>query len=116
MRIIKATKYSMEGFGAALVNESAFRTEVAMVVVLAPTIGAMNIEMSYKVMVWMSMGVILVTELLNSAVEAVVDMTAQGYHPLAKRAKDMGSAAVFVSLMIFALALGVALWDWTSKT
>ena len=110
-RVIKATKYSMEGLGAAIVNESAFRTELVMVAILGPTIFILDASLAYKVMAWSSMGLVMVKELLNSAVEAVVDMVSENYHPFAKRAKDMGSAAVFVYLLICVLSVGVTFWD-----
>lgn len=111
-RVIKATQYSMEGLGSAVVNESAFRSELVLTLAVLPALWFLEIDLAYKVMVVISLGLILVAELLNSAIEAVVDMVAKGYHPLAKRAKDMGSAAVFVSFLIFALSLAVAAWDW----
>lgn len=109
-RVYKATIYSMEGLGSAIAHESAFRMELILMATLGPLVVVMDIETSYKVMVLMAMGNVLVAELLNSAIEAVVDRMCKGYDPLAKRAKDMGSAAVFVALIFAGMAWAAALW------
>ena len=110
-RLWKATFYSIDGLRSAYVNESAFRTELGLALVTGPLTFFLDAPLIYKLLVWMSLGIVLVTEILNSAIEAVVDMTAGGYHPLAKRAKDMASAAVFLSLWIFAMTFSVVLWQ-----
>lgn len=99
-RIIKATGYSLAGLKAAWENEAAFRQEVFALIVLLPLglfLGQNGVE---KALLISSVMVVLLTELLNSALEAVVDRAGLEYHPLAKRAKDLGSAAVFVSIAI----------------
>ena len=104
-RIIKATGYSLEGIKAAWKHEAAFRQEMAAAAVLFPLglwLGKNNIERALLILPLM---MVLVTELINSAIEAVVDRTGTEHHPLSKRAKDLGSAAVFVSL-----ALVVIIW------
>jgi diacylglycerol kinase (ATP) len=95
----------MSGLRAALRNEAAFRQEAALCVVLTPIalwLGGSGVERALMVG---SLALVLVTELLNSAVEAVVDRIGPEHHELSGRAKDIGSAAVF-----FSLANVVAVW------
>ena len=104
-RVFKATVYSWQGFQAAWKNESAFRQEVTIGLVLLPLAFVIGESMLQVAVLISMLAVVLITELLNSAVEAVVDRVGDEYHDLAGRAKDMGSAAVFVSL-----ALVVIVW------
>ncbi|WP_372018659.1 diacylglycerol kinase [Pseudoxanthomonas sp. 10H] len=98
-RILKATIWSLQGLRAAWLHESSFRLEVYLFVVLAPLalwLGADGVERALLVG---SMVLVLSAELLNSAVEAVIERYGAEHHELAGRAKDMGSAAVFVLMM-----------------
>ncbi|WP_368562763.1 diacylglycerol kinase [Pseudoxanthomonas sp. UTMC 1351] len=98
-RILKATVWSMQGLKAAWLHESSFRLEVYLLVVLAPLaiwLGRDGIERSLMIG---SCLLVLAAELLNSAVEALIERYGPEYHELAGRAKDMGSAAVFVLMM-----------------
>ncbi len=99
-RVIKATGYSWKGFVAAWKNESAFRQECVIGLVLLPFAFIIGQSMFQVALLISVLAVVLITELLNSAVEAVVDRVGEEYHDLAGRAKDMGSAAVFVSLSL----------------
>lgn len=104
-RVIKATGYSWQGFRAAWKNESAFRQEVVISMLLLPLAFVLGQTMLQVALMIAVLALVLITELLNSAVEAVVDRVGDEYHDLAGRAKDMASAAVFVSL-----ALVVVVW------
>lgn len=98
-RLIDATRYSLEGIAAAFRHEEAFRLEIAATIVLVPAglwLGGDGMERALLVG---SVLFVLVVELLNSAVEAVVDRVSLEHHALAKRAKDYGSAAVMFSLI-----------------
>ncbi|MCF7221941.1 diacylglycerol kinase [Marilutibacter chinensis] len=98
-RIFKATIWSMQGLKAAWLYESSFRLEVYLFVILAPLgwwLGDSPVE---RVLLIGSMMLVLSVELLNSAVEAVIERFGDEHHELAGRAKDMGSAAVFVVMM-----------------
>lgn len=98
-RILKATTWSMQGLAAAWLHESSFRLEVYLFIVLAPVgwwLGDTPIE---RVLMIGSMLLVMSMELLNSAVEAVIERYGAEFHELAGRAKDMGSAAVFVLMM-----------------
>ncbi|WP_455207186.1 diacylglycerol kinase [Kaarinaea lacus] len=106
-RIINATGYSMRGLAAAFKHESAFRQELALVVILAPAaiyIGQSNVERSILVA---SLILVLIVELLNSAIEAIVDRVGHEHHELSGQAKDIGSAAVFVSLANAVIIWGI---------
>ena len=97
-RILSATRNSIAGFAAAFRHEDAFRQELAMAAVLVPLglwLGATGIERALLVA---SVLMVLIVELLNSAVEATVDRISFDDHLLAKRAKDIGSAAVMLAL------------------
>ena len=105
-RIFKATQWSMQGLRAAWLHESSFRLEVYLFVLLAPLgwwLGQTPVE---RVLLIGSMMLVLSVELLNSAVEAVIERYGPEFHELAGRAKDMGSAAVFVVMMNVLLTWG----------
>ncbi|MBV6272367.1 diacylglycerol kinase [Alcaligenaceae bacterium CGII-47] len=99
-RIVRALRYSLQGLGAAWHNEAAFRQELALVVILTPLglwLGASVIERLLLVSV---LAFVLIVELLNSAIEALADAISTDHHPLLGRAKDIGSAAVLLSLLL----------------
>jgi diacylglycerol kinase (ATP) len=99
-RIWRATRYSLAGIRAAWCNEAAFRQEVVLTLVMAPTafwLGSSTVE---RLMLIGSCLIVLITELLNSAIEAAIDRIGDDPHSLSGRAKDMGSAAVFISLWL----------------
>jgi diacylglycerol kinase (ATP) len=110
-RLINATFFSFAGLRAAWRNEAAFRQECALAAVLTPAafwVGQTAVERSLLIgACWL----VLIVELLNSAVEAVVDRVGTDHHKLSGRAKDLGSAAVFVSLALTALVWGLVLWE-----
>ncbi|HNE25850.1 MAG TPA: diacylglycerol kinase [Pseudomonadales bacterium] len=109
-RVIAAAGYSWAGFQQAWQHEAAFRQEAVLGLLLLPIacwLGRDAVEIALLVG---SCLVVLITELLNSAVEAVVDLASPAQHPLAGRAKDMGSAAVFVSLALVTLVWGSIIW------
>jgi len=114
-RLLNATRYSAEGLGAAFRHEDAFRQEVIAAVLLLPLalwLGNSGVERALMVF---SVLLVLIVELLNSAVEATVDRISLENHALAKRAKDIGSAAVMVSLLnlliVWALVLSARFWS-----
>jgi diacylglycerol kinase (ATP) len=108
-RVINALFYSVDGLKAALQHEDAFRQEMLLALVLIPL--ALYLEPSAlgRVMMIASVLLVLVVELLNSAVEAAVDRISFDHHHLIKRAKDMGSAAVLVSLLNVVVVWGLIL-------
>ena len=98
-RIWNAFLYSLDGLRAAFRHEDAFRQEVLLAVVLIPTALLVPASGSGKALMIGAVLLVLIVELLNSAVEAAVDRISLENHLLAKRAKDIGSAAVFFSLI-----------------
>ena len=108
-RLWNAFHYSLAGFAAAFRNEDAFRQEVFLAVVLIPIALMLHLEGTKKAVLIGSVLLVLIVELLNSGIEATVDRISLENHHLAKRAKDIGSAAVLVSLInvvvIWALVL-----------
>ena len=110
-RIVRATGYSFAGLRTALRREAAFRQEVILFVVLAPLgswLGRNGIERALLVG---SLVIVLIVELLNSALEAAVDRISKKAHKLSGRAKDMGSAAVYLSLALVILTWAFVLAD-----
>ena len=109
-RIVRAFGFTLKGLRFAWTNEAAFRQEVILVVLLTPAafyLGATAVERILLIGVLL---LVLITELLNSAIEAIVDRAGPERHPLAGAAKDMGSAAVFFSLVLAGVAwFGIAL-------
>jgi diacylglycerol kinase (ATP) len=109
-RILLATKWSLQGLRAAWLHESSFRLEVYLLVVLGPlalVLGANGVE---RALLLGSCLLVLATELLNSAIEAVIERYGAEHHELAGRAKDMGSAAVFVLMINVVLTWTLVLW------
>ncbi len=103
-RIWRAMFYSLDGFRAAISNEHAFRQEIGLCVVLLPLAIWLPLTLTERAILIVSLLIVLIVELLNSAIEAVVDRVSLDNHELSKRAKDFGSAAVFLSLTIVAVA------------
>ncbi|SDC18584.1 diacylglycerol kinase [Acinetobacter boissieri] len=102
-RIFNAFKYSMSGFKSAFKNEAAFRQIICLNLVLIPISCMLHISKIEHVLLLIVGLLAIIVELFNSAIEAVVDRISLDQHPLAKIAKDMGSAAQFVALIIIAV-------------
>jgi diacylglycerol kinase (ATP) len=110
-RIVSATFNSIAGLKAAWKNEAAFRQECALTVILVPAafwVGRTAIEL---ILLIGSCLLVLIVELLNTAVEATVDRVGMEHHQLSGRAKDLGSAAVLVSLLLLSLVWGLIAWQ-----
>jgi diacylglycerol kinase (ATP) len=109
-RLINAFGYSLDGLAAAYKNEDAFRQEVKLAIILIPLalyLGDSGID---KALMIGSVALVIIVELLNSSVEATVDRISLDHHLLAKRAKDIGSAAVMVSLVNLVAVWGLVLF------
>jgi len=104
-RIIKAAGYSWQGIRYAFRNEAAFRQECALLLIAIIVALVCDVSATQKILLIGSVTFVLIVEILNSAIEAVVDRFGKEFHPLSKAAKDMGSAAVFI-----ALALAASVW------
>jgi diacylglycerol kinase (ATP) len=102
-RVLNATRYSIDGLLAAWRHENAFRQELVLCAVLLPVAAFLPLSAVEKVLLIGSLLLVLVVELLNTAIEAAVDRDSTAIDPLAKRAKDYGSAAVMIVLLIAAI-------------
>ena len=99
-RVLHATNYSWQGLRAAWRHEAAFRQECTIGILLIP-VAILLAETAVQLAILLAVCIlVLITELLNSAIEAVVDRIGHEHHDLAGRAKDMGSAAVMLSLVL----------------
>ena len=105
-RILAAFAYSLDGLRSTLSTEAAFRQEGCIVVIFSIILLFLPLSHEWKGLLFFATAAVLVVELLNSAIESVVDLASADYHILAKRAKDIGSAAVLVSI-----ALALVLWS-----
>jgi diacylglycerol kinase (ATP) len=102
-RIFAATRYSLDGIGYALRHESAFRQELLLLAVLIP-LAVMLARTPVELALLLGSAIlVLIVELLNTAIEALVDLVTGEFRELAKAAKDAGSAAVFISLLLCVL-------------
>ncbi len=110
-RIIRATRFSAQGIAGAWQHEAAFRQELTAAIVLTPVAAWLGRDAMEILLLLVSLLLVLIVELLNSAIEATVDRIGDEHHNLAGRAKDMGSAAVFFSLVIVAAVWGTVLYQ-----
>jgi diacylglycerol kinase (ATP) len=110
-RLWAATGYSLKGLRSAWISETAFRQELLLVLLLTPLafwLGSTPIQWALLIF---SLLLVLITELLNSAIESVVDRIGSEYNELSGRAKNMGSAAVMVALIAAAAMWGLIAWE-----
>lgn len=108
-RLLNAVGYSIKGFQSAFRHEDAFRQEVLLAAVLIPVALWLPNTNTGRALMIASVLLVLIVELLNSAIEAAVDRISLENHRLAKRAKDIGSAAVFLSLVNVAVVWALVL-------
>ena len=108
-RIVNATRVSLAGIAAAARHETAFRLELIAVAVLAPCGWMLGEDGTQRALLIGSLILVLIVELINSAIEAIVDRVSLEYHDLSKRAKDLGSAAVMLSLVNVAIVWALVL-------
>lgn len=111
-RLIDATRYSWLGISAAYRHEAAFRQEVWLTALLFAASFPVASDRTEWLLLVGPLFLVLIVELLNSAIENVVDRVGDEPHPLAGRAKDMGSAAVLFCLLLIALTWIPALWSY----
>ncbi|KGT87615.1 diacylglycerol kinase [Erwinia typographi] len=108
-RIVKAAGYSWKGIRAAWQNEAAFRQEAVAAVVAAIVACWLDVDAVTRVLLIGSVVLVIIVEILNSALEAVVDRIGSELHPLSGRAKDMGSAAVLLTILLAVLVWAMLL-------
>lgn len=100
MRAVRAAQCSVKGLKAAFVDESAFRQELFLACLFVPLAFYLGRDLPEKLLLICLVVLVLIVELLNSAIEATVDRIGLESHPLSAKAKDLGSAAVFISLLL----------------
>jgi diacylglycerol kinase (ATP) len=110
-RVFKALGYTWDGLKAAAQHEEAFKQELLVIVPLSIVAWLVPVSFVERAMLFSVLQLILIVELLNSAIEANTDHISLERHPLAKRAKDMGSAAVFLAIVIAASVWICVLWQ-----
>ena len=108
-RVVRATRYALAGLRSAIRDEAAFRQELILGLVLTPVaiwLGDNGVERALMIAALL---VVLIVELINSAIEAVVNRVGTEFHDLSGRAKDLSSAAVFISLLAVPIVWGLVL-------
>src|SRR5690606_2464964 len=110
-RIIKAVGYSWKGFRAAWVNQADFSEEAVAAIVAVVIACFLDVDAITRVLLIGSVLLVMIVEILNSAIEAVVDRIGSEFHELSGRAKDMGSAAVLLSIITAAITWVTLLWS-----
>lgn len=109
-RLGPALKFSLSGLRAAFRKEAAFRQDVYLCAILAVTACLLNVSGTQRALLLLPLFILLIAELLNSAMEWTVNLVTSNRHPFAKYAKDMGSAAVFCALINIAVVWALVLW------
>lgn len=110
-RVFNATIYSAQGLKTAWTNEVAFRQELIWAAIMIPIAIVLPVAMLQKLALIGVVVFVLVVELINSAIEAVVDRISDDIHVLSGNAKDMGSAAVLISLLFAVVVWAAVLWN-----
>jgi len=110
-RVVNALRYSADGLRAAWSGEDAFRQELILAAVLVPVALLLPLALIERLLLIGTVVLVLIVELLNTAVEAAIDRHSFEINPLAKRAKDLGSAAVLLALLLAGGVWGAILWS-----
>ncbi len=105
----KNTTYALQGMKDVIAHETSFKIELAIAAVLLPLLLILDLELLYKLLMFMSLMGMLLAEVINSAIERVVDLVTLEHHEMAGRAKDVGSAIVFLSITVFVMVWLVSL-------
>jgi len=105
----KNTSYALKGLKDVLKHETSFRIEMILVACLLPVIFIVSLELSYKLLMFITLMGMPLSEAINSAIERVTDLVTLDYHEMAGRAKDVGSAVVFLSISIFVVVWSTCL-------
>jgi diacylglycerol kinase (ATP) len=105
-RVVQAFRYSIDGLAGTWRTEGAFRQEVLIAAVLVPLSVFLNVTMIEHVLLVGSVLMVLIVELLNSSMEAAIDRISLDSHPLSKKAKDTGSAAVLLAILLATIVWG----------
>ena len=105
IRIWNAFVYSLNGLRFAITQETSFKQEICIYIILLFVLFFLPLSFIFKCLLFFANTIVLIVEIINSAIESIVDMTSPDYHDLAGKGKDLGSAAVFISMV-----LAIILW------
>ncbi|MBL0687640.1 MAG: diacylglycerol kinase [Sulfurospirillum sp.] len=112
---IKNTMYALRGLQDIIKHESSFKIELIISIILIPFILLVDLLLVEKLLLFITMMGVLIAETINSAIERVVDLVTLEYHDMAKRAKDVGSSIVFLSISLSVIVWGFILFDMINK-
>jgi len=102
----KNTSYALAGFKDIIQNETSFKIELVIAIILLPVLFFIDVSLTHKLFMFITLSGMLIAETINSAIERVVDLVTLDHHDMAKRAKDVGSTIVFLSIMVFVVVWG----------
>ena len=111
-RLLAATRYSWQGFKAAWLHEEAFRLEATLALAFVPLAFIVGGTLAHQIALVITCGLVILAEVINTAIESIVDRIGPEHDPLSGQAKDLGSAAVFVTLGLFLLVWTVSVWHY----
>jgi len=111
----KNTTYAMKGMKDLLTYETSFKIEILITIILMPVLFILDLSTTYKLFMFTSLMGMLIAEAINSAIERVVDLVTLEYHEMAGRAKDVGSAVVFLSIVVFVCTWSIILLEYYCK-
>lgn len=111
-KLYNSTVYSWQGLRAAWKNEEAFRLELALALLFLPLAFVVGDGLVHQLLLALMCGLVVLAELVNTAIESVVDRIGSEPHPLSGQAKDLGSAIVLITLLLFWVIWGPSLWNF----
>ena len=107
----KNTSYALKGLIDLIKNETSFKIELIVTIILIPVIIFIDTNLTNKAILFITLMGMILAEAINSAIERVVDLVTLEHHPMAGRAKDVGSTIVFISISIFVITWLIILFD-----
>lgn len=107
----KNTSYALQGIANLIKTEMSFKIELFLAIILIPIIIFIDVKLIYKIVMFTTLMGVIIAEIINSAIERIVDLITANHNDLAKSAKDIGSALVFVSIITFTVVWGMVMWD-----
>ena len=107
--LFKNTTYALKGLVDVIKHETSFKIELFLSIILIPIIFIIDVSLTYKLFMFISLMGVLIAEVINSAIERVVDLVTLEHHHMAGRAKDVGSTIVFLSIALFVAVWGIIL-------
>lgn len=109
--LFKNTTYALKGLVDVIKHETSFKIELFLSIILIPIIFIIDASLTYKLFMFISLMGVLIAEVINSAIERVVDLVTLEHHHMAGRAKDVGSTIVFLSIALFVVVWGIILYS-----